>query len=220
MFAFKIHLMGFSFHLFYVFSLVSLINEVYIEGNVENLSNYIILLSVCIIYPFIYDTTQLIKAGISEYFSETSNFSDMIYIYGGIANIIMLDLFDPYQFQNKLIMTILILQQIVKTFFFLRIFEKLSYIVTMLSVVIADLRAFLLFYTIMICLFGMVPAILQLANKNEAVNSEFYQHFIEVDVIDAPFGEYYNLGLFLGYIIQTLRISLGDFNFDASKYLS
>ena len=32
--------------------------------------------------------------------------------------------------------------------------------------------------------------------------------------------EYENIGLFFGYIFSTLRASIGDFDFDASTYLS
>lgn len=47
----------------------------------------------------------------------------------------------------------------------LRIFDKISYIVTMLETVIYDLRIFLLFYFIMIGLFAQVFNVLGLGNK-------------------------------------------------------
>jgi hypothetical protein len=34
-----------------------------------------------------------------------------------------------------------------------------------------------------------------------------------------PFEEYQHVSLFFGYIFQTLRISVGDFNFDSTKFL-
>ena len=63
-------------------------------------------------------------------------------------------------------MTLILVQQIYKTFFFLRIFEDLSYIVTMIITVIYDLRVFLLFYGILLFLFSMIFAVIGLANKN------------------------------------------------------
>ena len=51
-------------------------------------------------------------------------------------------------------MTLIFLMQIHKTFFFLRIFDPVSYIVTMLYTVMADLKVFLLFYFILIFLFS------------------------------------------------------------------
>ena len=51
-------------------------------------------------------------------------------------------------------MTIILLQQIIKSFFYLRIFKSLSYIVTMIYTVISDLKVFLLFFSILVVLFG------------------------------------------------------------------
>ena len=50
-------------------------------------------------------------------------------------------------------MIMVILLAIVKTFFYLRVFESLSYIVTMLKNVIYDLRVFLIFYFMVILWF-------------------------------------------------------------------
>ena len=51
-------------------------------------------------------------------------------------------------------MTIIFIQQIIKSFFYLRIFKSLSFLVTMIYTVIADLQVFLLFFTILIVLFA------------------------------------------------------------------
>ena len=61
-------------------------------------------------------------------------------------------------------MTVIFLIQIVKTMNMLKIFDPLSYIVTMLGNVIFDLRVFLLFYGIMVFLFSQVFNVLGLAN--------------------------------------------------------
>ena len=50
-------------------------------------------------------------------------------------------------------MILIIIQVLLKTFFFLRIFPTLAPIVVMLKTVIYDLRIFMLFYTILICLY-------------------------------------------------------------------
>jgi len=62
-------------------------------------------------------------------------------------------------------MTVIFLIQIVKTMGMLKIFDPLSYIVTMLGNVIFDLRVFLLFYAIMVFLFSQVFNVLGLANS-------------------------------------------------------
>jgi hypothetical protein len=54
--------------------------------------------------------------------------------------------------------------QILKSFFFLRIFQWLSYIVTMIYTVVSDLKVFALFFTILIVLFSMVFAVLGAGN--------------------------------------------------------
>ena len=51
-------------------------------------------------------------------------------------------------------MTLIYLMMIHKTFFYLRLFDPVSYIVTMLYTVISDLKVFMLFYMIMIFLFA------------------------------------------------------------------
>ena len=63
-------------------------------------------------------------------------------------------------------MIIVILLAIVKTFFYLRVFESLSYIVTLLKHVIYDLRVFLIFYFMMIYLFGLIFGVLGIGNKD------------------------------------------------------
>ena len=98
----------------------------------------------------------------------------------------------------------------------MRIFDDLSPIVTMLTNVIYDLRIFLLFYTILIVLFSLLIGILGVGNKN--VPGEFQENFAEEES-DYPGEEYKYTGLFIGNIISTLRMSLGDFDFDASTLL-
>ena len=63
-------------------------------------------------------------------------------------------------------MTIIFLQQIIKSFFYLRIFQSLSYIVTMIYTVISDLKVFLLFFTILIVLFAQIFAVIGVGNAN------------------------------------------------------
>lgn len=42
----------------------------------------------------------------------------------------------------------------------------------------------------------------------------------EVEENDIPMEEYEQIGLWLGTMVSTLRIAMGDFDFDASKYLT
>ena len=128
----------------------------------------------------------------------------------------------PFLFRNKILMTIILLMQILKSFFYLRIFQWLSYIVTMIYTVVSDLKVFGLFFTILILLFSMVFAVLGAGNQN--VPGEFkeeYEAAVEEDGLgDLPNSEYQKIGLFFGYIFSTLRVSIGDFDFGGANYLS
>lgn len=224
-FAKNLHLRGCFFHFFYMMTLLIFINKVYINADSENLRTYQILLCCGIVYPFWYDTMQLYRSGFKAYFADVANYLDLLYIYGGITNVVLQNVIDQHHFLNKLLMTVILLQQIYKTFFFLRIFDDLSYIVTMIQTVIFDLRVFGLFYSILLLLFSMIFAVIGVGNSN--IDGEFKAYIEEInerDEIDQPENipneEYENIGLFLGYIISTLRSSLGDFDFEASMYLT
>ena len=58
-----------------------------------------------------------------------------------------------------ILITILLL---IKTFFYLRIFESISYIVTMIRIVLYDLRVFMCFYMLQILMFSVVFGILRI----------------------------------------------------------
>jgi hypothetical protein len=112
-------------------------------------------------------------------------------------------------------MLAVIILALMKIFFYMRIVEKFSPIVTMLQRVVYDLRIFLLFYFILILLFSLLLGVLGVGNPN-VPGSGLTPEDIE---IDDPSSEYKHTGLFIGNFINTLRMSLGDFDFDASLYL-
>ena len=86
-------------------------------------------------------------------------------MWASFFNVISQNFTDSFTLRNKLLMTVIFLQQIIKSFFYLRIFKSLSYIVTMIYTVIADLRVFLLFFTILVVLFGQIFAVLGVGNS-------------------------------------------------------
>jgi hypothetical protein len=53
---------------------------------------------------------------------------------------------------------------LIKTFFFLRIFDDMSYIVTMMKKVFYDLRIFMFFYAILVLMFSAILSILKVGN--------------------------------------------------------
>ena len=134
-------------------------------------------------------------------------------------------------------MILIIFLGLLRTFTFLKIVAALSPIVTMLTNVVYDLRIFLFFYAILTVLFSLLLGIIGLGNTE--IEGKFRNQFNEeacVALCDPaelddcksaceeaaggmPGIEYKVVGLFLGNIIQTLRMSLGDFGFDAAMEL-
>lgn len=140
----------------------------------------------------------------------------MIYLTSSVGNIYCQHQLGPFELISKILSINVVILALSKTFFFLRIFEDLSPIVTMLTNVIIDLKVFLLFYTILIILFSLLIGILGVGNKN--VPGEFQDNYQDEES-DYPGEEYKYTGLFIGNILSTLRMSLGDFDFDASTQL-
>lgn len=110
---------------------------------------------------------------------------------------------------------------LMKTFFFLRIFNALSPIVTMLTSVIYDLRIFLFFYTILILLFSLLLGILGIGNPN--IPGGFRNEWFDEKKGEMKEGytgeEYKFVGMFVGNVLTTLRMSMGDFGFDTAILL-
>jgi hypothetical protein len=173
------------------------------------------LLAVGVLYPALYDWTQMYRSGLSEYFSDFWNYTDCLYIWSSIGNIICQNMVGPFSLISKMLMIIIIVVALIKTFFFLRIFDALSPIVTMLTNVIYDLRIFLFFYAILIVLFSLLLGILGIGNKY--IPGGFKDTYGDAD--EYPGSEYANVGLFVGNLLSTLRMSMGDFGFDAAILL-
>lgn len=122
------------------------------------------MLAVGILYPWLYDMTQMFRGGFYDYFSDLQNYADMLYIYGSLVNIFLQLRLGPFNIVSKVCMCIIVLLLVSKTFFFLRIFPTLTPIVVMIQNVIYDLRIFLFFYLILIGLFCQIFAVLGLGN--------------------------------------------------------
>ena len=96
----------------------------------------------------------------------------------------------------------------------------------MIFQVVKDLRAFLIFFFILVVLYGLVFAVLGAGNQNQPGKfKEFYDECQELagteDECDGiPNEEYEFVGLFFGNMFYTLRTGIGDFDFGASYYLN
>jgi hypothetical protein len=89
-------------------------------------------------------------------------------------------------------MIVCVLTCLIKQFFFMRVREDFSNIVTMIMSVVYDLRVFLTFYFLLILYFSMIFNIIS-QNSDE---------------------EYRGVGSVIGNFLATVRLSLGDFGFD------
>jgi hypothetical protein len=78
----------------------------------------------------------------------------------GIANIVFQFMDEPAHLSCTISMSLVLLLALMKSLFFLRIFDNLSYLVTMIRSVIYDLRIFLIFYIILISMFSLVMGVL------------------------------------------------------------
>lgn len=154
-------------------------------------NSIILALAISLLYPLFYDGTQAWKQG-REYLDDAWNYLDMMNIILGYFNLFLqYTSEDKQSIGCKIVMIVVILIQLLKTFFFLRIKSEYSYIVTMIVNVVSDLRVFLLFFSILIIMFS---SIFNIVSANPA------------DI-------YRNLNPFFANIMTTLRLSLGDFDF-------
>ena len=71
---------------------------------------------------------------------------------------------DSEHIVNKTTLVVVVLLTTIKTFYFLRVFTNLSFIVTMLTSVIFDLRVFFILYALIVSLMGLIFCVLGLGN--------------------------------------------------------
>ena len=79
-----------------------------------------------------------------------------------------------------------------QTFFYMRIVGSFSYIVTMIQSVVSDLKVFMVFFFTLMVMLSAVLAVIFCPTADE----------------------YSKIGPFFGGIVTTIRLSLGDFDFD------
>ena len=114
-------------------------------------------------------------------------------------------------------MYIVVFLGLIKTFFFLRIFDPLSPIVTMIARVVKDLQVFTFFFMLLIWMFSILIGVLGLGNVN--VEGNFRDTFLGEN--DYPGKEYRYLGTVFGNLLSVFRASMGDFVFiEESNYLN
>lgn len=117
---------------------------------------------------------------------------------------------------------IVILLAIFKTFYFVRIFKNFSGIVIMLFNVVIELRIFLLFYFFIVYLFGLIFMVIGAGNEKipGKLKDELEESLTSGEEFEAPNPEYKIIGHFWGNMLYVFRTSVGDFDFEASSYLT
>lgn len=110
------------------------VNRIYLYKQYEERVELLWIMLICLLYPLCYDSMQMFKVGPIEYASDPWNYIDMGHIWVGIINVFV-QRFNPdiLSMPNMIIMVIVALILLMKTFFFLRIFQNLSFLVSMLG---------------------------------------------------------------------------------------
>ena len=213
----KSHFVGFFMHCFLITTITTYIYNTYLIGTYGEATDeiYTYLMIVGIIYPFIYDSIQLYKSG-WDYFKDSWNYTDLAFTWSGVINIFFKFLIKEQDDLRQVIsMSVVILLALVKLMYFLRIFDSLSYLVTLIKQVIIDLKSFMLFYVIICFMLSLIIGTLGFQNftKRPEMWEEMQENW------EYPGIEYMYLGRLVGNIISVIRMSIGDNNFDASIYL-
>lgn len=190
---------GLCVHVAYVVTLSLYIRATYMGAEIKEIpsAGFLVAVGVCLIYPAIYDGTQLWKRG-RAYFQDFWNYVDIFHICGGYFNIYLQTALGPKRVACKCLLVGLVLGMLFKLFFFLRIDKDLSVITTMIMACFADLRVFLFFFVTLLAFFGMTLNVLG----------------------PAPAAEYRHLPPQLAHVLNCVRISVGDFNFEMLSALT
>lgn len=208
-----VHYTGAFIHFVYVLTFAVYLNDVYMYRDFEQRIPLCTAMSICLIYPTVYDFLQCYKQGMGEYFAEFWNWLDQAHIWIGFTNIaVQRFTVDIMSVPTQLLMITVIFIMLVKTFFFLRVFDELSFLVKMMSQVMYDLKAFILFYTIICFMFCMLFAVVDLDNFEFSAKEKTRAEKAQPSY---PGFEYRYLGKFMGHFCTVIRMSIGDFNFES-----
>lgn len=108
------------------------------------------------------------KSGLNDYFSDLGNYLDCLYLLGSVTMAILHIVLErgAYEIPSKILMLLVVTLAIRRTFNYLRIFDGLSPIVSMINQVLVDIQTFMLFYFILVFLFSLMIGVLGVANTN------------------------------------------------------
>jgi hypothetical protein len=220
----QIHYLGFVSHLIYLIVFSTNVSYDFVYRDFSQLRILKTIQAITLIYPLVYDMTQLRKQGFRDYFREGWNFFDQSYIWIGYINLLVQrsdgkEVSIQLLHFQKVMMIVVTFLMLIKTFFFLRIFMHFSYLVTMMRQVVYDLKVFLVFYGILVWMCALIFNILQIGNYELSPDPQL-QSLLSLPIyISYPGQEYKYIPYFMRQVISIIRISLGDFNFDEAVNL-
>jgi hypothetical protein len=164
-YAMHIHYFGAFIHFIYLIVFSAYVNDIYMYRNFDNRIAHSWAILICLIYPLFYDGLQLIKSGPSDYFQDPWNFIDQFHIWFGIINVALQrfssDILHP---MNILVMVSVTFIMLIKTFFYLRVFDSMSFLVSMLKQVFLDLRPFMAFLLILYWILALILSAIDWGN--------------------------------------------------------
>jgi len=134
------------------------------KNDEDQLGVWQLILAAGVSYPTFYEILQIYKDGIIDHVSNPWNVNDFLMVTTGILTVVLGQFMNQLAVKLKIVLILSCLSLLIKTFYFLRIFNSLSYLVAMLGQVISDLRVFALFFTLLIILLSQSITILGLGN--------------------------------------------------------
>jgi hypothetical protein len=122
-------------HAFCICTITLYIDFVYNRNDQSKKQQMLVLMTTGFIWPLTYDTIQLFKDP-CDYFTSIWNWFDLTFIYCGAAMIVTQFIYDPFSKVNESMLFIVIITGMLKTFFFLRVFDSMSNTIAILGSVI------------------------------------------------------------------------------------
>jgi len=154
----------------------------------------------------------MMRQGLVVYFTNGDNLLQIFYIWTSIAMTACHIIFNPFHIISKIIMLIVILLSITRTFRQMRILKPFAHIVEMLFMVVSDLKVFNFFYLLISVMFSMLISVQGLGNHLVPGKfKELYGKKPETIPGDIGVTEYKYIGLVFGNIIDVIKMSAGDF---------
>ena len=98
------YMLAFIMHLFYIGLLTIYVFQIYMNGNLENMDLFGLMICIGIIYPACMNFLEMYKKGV-DYFLDFSNYNDLIYVWAGLINVILQNSGGPFQFPCKFLMS-------------------------------------------------------------------------------------------------------------------